>query len=85
MKEDKIRDDFVDRTVELAMKTHEEIRKLADDYIEVKRSLGKQTSLFEYLEVYDNLTITLVRNLTDIQSKMRAMHIKRMAEERNEN
>ena len=39
MKDDRIRNDFVNRTVELAMKTHEEIQKLADDHIEAKRVL----------------------------------------------
>jgi len=84
MREDRIRDDFVNRTVELATKTHKEIQRLAEDHIQVKRSLGKQTSFFEYLEIYDNLTITFIHNLTEIQSMMRAEHIKKMAKDRNE-
>ena len=80
MKEDRISGEFVDRVLELVKKTHEEIVKLAGDYMEVKKSLGKTPTYFEYLEVCDNLVITFIDNLTSFQTTMRAMHIKRMAE-----
>jgi len=84
MKEKRIMDQFINRTIELAKKTNEEIEKIADDYVEVKKSLGKPPKSWEYLETYDNAVIAVIQCLLNLRGNKRTMLIKKMAEKQKD-
>jgi hypothetical protein len=54
------------------------------NYVEVKKSLGKQPSFFEWLEAYDNAVIAVIQSLLDIRGTIRTMQIQKMAEKQKE-
>ena len=84
MKEKEIMKQFIDRTVEMAKRDHDEILKMVNDYVEVKKSLGKQPSFFEWLEAYNNAVIAVIQSLLHLRGTFRTMQIQKMAEKEKE-
>jgi len=84
MKEENIADQFIQRTYDLAKKTDDEIRKMVNDYVEAKKSLGKSPKFWEQLEAYSNITIAFIQTLLQIKGTFRTLQIKRLAEQEKE-
>ena len=84
MKEKEITKQFIDRTVEMAKRDHDEILKMVNDYVEVKKSLGKQPSFWEWLEAYDNAVVAVIQSLLHIRGMTRTEQIQKMAEKEKE-